>query len=199
MRAHHPKALYMVGNASGRSFDCCSWMQGSEVIDVDFGIWTVWMTEDTSSNYKEATNLVLYLKRVISSGKVKRGSELFLFTDNEVAERTYFRDSSKSSRLHMMILELRKMELDGELIIHFIWILGMRMIAQGTDGVSCADLSSGVMGDQDFLKYLPLDETAIERQEGLAAELLSWPGKPGWKVASVEDWFDAVFTSPNEG
>ena len=97
-----------------------------------------------------------------------------------------------------MILELRKMELDEELIIHFISISGKRMIAQGTDGVSRADLSSGVMGGEDFLKYLPLDETAIERQKGLSEELLSRPGKKRWKVATTEDWFDAVFTSPNE-
>ena len=58
------------------------------------------MTEDTSSNHKEATNLVMYLKRLLLAGVVKRGSELFLFTDNEVAERTYFRGSSQSSRLH---------------------------------------------------------------------------------------------------
>ena len=91
---------------------------------VDFGVWTLWMTEDTSSNYKEETNLVLYLKRLLRTGTVKQGSELYLFTDNEVAERTYFCGSSQSSRLHEMILELRKMELDGDLIIHFIWILG---------------------------------------------------------------------------
>ena len=91
------------------------------------------------------------------------------------------------------------MELDGELIIHFIWISGKRMIAQGTDGVSRADLSSGVMGGQDFLEYLPLNETTIERQKGLLEELLSWPGKKEWKVATTEDWFDAVFTYPNEG
>ena len=179
--ARHQKSFYMVGNASGRSFGCCSWLQGSEVIDVDFGTWTLWITKDTLSNYKEATNLVLYLKRSIRSGKVKLGSELFLFRDNKVAECTYFCCSSKSSRLHTMILELQKMELDGELIIHFIWISGKRMIAQSTDGVSQADLSSGVMRGQDFLKYLPLDETAIKRQKGLLEELLSWPGKKGWK------------------
>ena len=60
-----------------------------------------------------------------------------------------------------MILELQKMELDGELIIHFIWISRKHMIAQGTDGVSRADLSSGVMGGQTFLKYLTLDENCI--------------------------------------
>ena len=78
-----------------------------------------------------------------------------------------------------MILELQKFELDGEIIIHFIWISGKRMISQGTDEVSGADLSSGVMGGQDFLKYLPLDETAIERQKGLSEELLLWLGKKG--------------------
>ena len=120
---------------------------------------------------------MIYLKRSICAGVVKRGSELFLFTDNEVTECTYFRGSSQSSRLHQMILELWKMELDGELIIHFIWILGKRMIAQGTDGVSQANLSSGVMGGQDFLKYFPFDKTALERQQGLTKNLLSWVGK----------------------
>ena len=104
------------------------------------------MTEDTSSNYKEATNLVLYLKRLLCTRTIRRGSELFFFTNNEVAERIYFRGSSQSCLLHEMILDLHKMELGGELIIHFIWISGKRMIAQGTDGVSRADLSSGVMG-----------------------------------------------------
>ena len=51
---------------------------------MDFGVRTLWMTEDTSSNYKEATNLVLYLIRLFCA----------------------------SSRLHEMILDLRKIELE---------------------------------------------------------------------------------------
>ena len=73
---------------------------------------------------------------------------MYLITDNEVVKRTYFRGLSQSFQLHEMILELRKMELDGDLIIHFIWISEKQMIAQGTDGVSRANLSSGVMGDK---------------------------------------------------
>ena len=57
--ARHLDALYLLGDTSGRSFRCCFWFQGSEVINVDLGVWTLWMTEDMSSNYKEATNLVL--------------------------------------------------------------------------------------------------------------------------------------------
>jgi hypothetical protein len=44
-----------------------------------------------------------------------------------------------------MILELRKMEMEGQFIIHLIWIAGKRMIAQGSDGLSRGDFSSGVM------------------------------------------------------
>ena len=50
LRARHPKALYMVGDTSGRSFGCCSWLQGSEVININFRTWTLWMTKDMSSN-----------------------------------------------------------------------------------------------------------------------------------------------------
>ena len=133
--------------------------------------------------------MMMYLKRLLRTGVVKRVSELFLFTANEVAERTYFRGSSLSSRLHQMTLELWKIELDGELIIRFIWILGKRMISQGTDGVSWADLLSVEIGGQNFLKYLPLDETAFEKQQGLTKNLLSWVDK-GLQVATTEDWFD---------
>jgi hypothetical protein len=55
------------------------------------------------------------------------------------------------------------MKMEGELIIHFVWTAGKRMIAQGTDGLSRGELSSGVMAGEDFLKYLPLNETTFER------------------------------------
>jgi len=45
-----------------------------------------------------------------------------------------------------MIVELRKLEMNGNLFIHFILISGRRMLAQGTNGVSRADLFSGVIG-----------------------------------------------------
>ena len=65
-----------------------------------------------------------------------------------------------------MIVGLRKLEMNGDLIIHFISISisGKRTIAQGTDGLSRADLSSGVMSGQKFLIYLPTNKIAFERQ-----------------------------------
>jgi hypothetical protein len=103
---------------------------------------------------------------MIASGELEKGAEVFVFTDNAVAESTYFKGSSKNSKLHQLILGLIKMEMEGELIIHFVWIAGKSMIAQGTDG-----LSSRVMAGEDFLKFLPLNETAFEREPRLESQV----------------------------
>ena len=108
------------------------------------------MTAETSSNYKETINLVFHLKRLVASGKIEQRSEIFLFTDNEVAESIYFRGTSHLSQLHKIILELRKIEMRGDLVVHFIWISEKQMINQGTDGLSQADVSSRVMGGLNF-------------------------------------------------
>ena len=121
-----------------------------------------------------------------------------LFTDNEVAEQTYFRGLSHSSRLHEIIMESQKMETNRKLIIQFTWILGKRMLAKDKDRVFKVDLSSGVMAGKRFLKYLPLNKTTLERQEGLKGNFLLWVVK-GWKVTTTENWFDKVFVSLNTG
>jgi hypothetical protein len=99
--------------------------------------------------------LIIRAKALIREGKLKPGSELFVFTDNSMAERTYYKGSLSSPKLHQMILELRKMEMSGKFIIHFIWILGKRMIAQGSDGLSRGDFSSGVMSEWSALPQTP--------------------------------------------
>jgi hypothetical protein len=115
--------------------------------------------------------LIIRAKALIQEGKLKPGLELFVFTDNSVAERTHHKGSSSSPKLHQMILELRKMEMSGQFIIHFIWIAGKRIIAQGSDRLSRGDFSSGVMSGQHFLKHLTLDEGAFDRQNELKSKL----------------------------
>jgi hypothetical protein len=95
-----------------------------------------------------------------------------------------------------MVLELRKMKMSGQFIIHFIWISGKRMISQGSDGLSRGDFSSGVMSGQHFLKHLPLDESAFDRQKELKNKLMACLPGNDWKVASTEDWFYQVFQEP---
>ena len=136
IRALNDKAVYIVGDASGRGFGACCWVQDSKVVDVNFGRWTFDVTENRSSNFRESANLVTSLKDFISTGKIARGSEVFICTDNGVAESTYFKGSSSSSQLHDLIVELRKLEMAGDLIVHCIWMSGKRMIDQGTDELS---------------------------------------------------------------
>jgi len=90
-----------------------------------------------------------------------------------------------------MVLELRKLEMEGALKIHYVWFSGKRIIWQGTDGLS------RVAGDK-CLKYIQLNETALEREPELEATLLSWlPGE--WRVATKEDWFHGAFNAPDVG
>ena len=198
IRAAHDRALYIVGDASGEGFGSCVWRQGDEVIDTEFGRWTGAVTEEKSSNFREAANLVIRLRRLIDADEISRGTEVFICTDNAVAESTYFKGSSKSSPLHNLIVELKRLEMEGWLIIHFIWIPGTRMIAHGTDGLSRGDTSSGVMGGTEFLSLLPLNESALDRQPTVKSDVLSWMNCPSeWTFATTEDWFGSVFDEPN--
>ena len=160
-------------------------------------MWSGHIRKDTSSNYKEATNLVQRVRTLLEEGTIPKGSELWVFTDNTTAERCYYRGSSKSKELHFIILELRAMEMEGSLIIHFVWIPGTRMIAQGSDALSRGDLSSGVMAGKSFLELLPLNLTAWERRPGLKAEIASWLPGTSWRFTEIKDWFHEVYLDPD--
>ena len=90
-------------------------------------------------------------------------TEVFMCTDNSTAESAYYKGSSSSKILHELILRLHKLVLDYCLIIHFIHILGKRMIAQGTDGCSRGVLMEGVMAGKDMLSFIDLNKSAVER------------------------------------
>jgi len=126
-------------------------MQDGEVVDAQFGNWKWEVTENESSNFRESANLVNSLRSYLKSGKIEQGSKVFICTDNAVAESTYFKGSSKSLKLHDLIVDLRRLDMEGDLIVHFLWISGRRMIQKGTDGLSRGDFSSGVMQGKDFL------------------------------------------------
>ena len=144
------------------------------MVDAQFGNWKWEVIENESSNFRESANLVNSLRSYLKSGRIEQGSEVFICTDNAVTESTYFKGSSKSSKLHDLIVDLRRLEMEGDLIVHFLWISGRRMIKQGTDGLSRGDFSSGVMQGRDFLQFLPFNESVLERQENLKNVIKSW-------------------------
>jgi hypothetical protein len=52
------------------------------------------------------------------------------------------------------------------------------------------------MAGADFLKFLPLNETALERQPHLKSMIRGWLSDD-WKFATMQDWFHEVFKDPN--
>eukprot|EP00536_Pseudo-nitzschia_multiseries_P016911 jgi/Psemu1/48344/gm1.48344_g len=103
-----------------------------EMIHAEFGAWSEKVSNKSSSNFREAANLVELLKHKVGSGTIPRGSEVFLFMVNLMVESTMYKGSSSSELLHNMILELQKM--------------------QGTDSLSRGDFTSSVMAGEAFLK-----------------------------------------------
>ncbi len=70
--------------------------------------------------------------------------------------------NSSSHTLFELVLWLRKLEMQGDLIIHVIHVAGTRMEAEDADGASRGDLSTGVMGGENILCYAPLHLSATE-------------------------------------
>jgi hypothetical protein len=123
-------------------------------------------------------------------GKVIRGTELFIFTDNFVTESVFNKGAATSPYLHGLVERLKMLQLYGGLFIHMIWIAGTRMIEQGTDGLSRGDFNSGVLIGKDFLSMIPLNRGALE----MSPKLDDWireslPGRWPWMALDPEGWF----------
>ena len=86
----------------------------------------------------------------------------FLFTDNSTSESCFYGGSSKSPKLHALVVRLRRLEIDYGMIIHLIYVSGKRMITQGTNGCSRGSLMEEVMVGEDILNVLNLGKDAVE-------------------------------------
>jgi hypothetical protein len=180
-------AYYGFGDASGAGFGAT--LQIGDAIYYEYGQWTSEVTETESSNWRELNNLVEALEGACRRHQLS-GCELFLFTDNSTAENAFWKGTSTSPKLFALVLRLRKLEMDHDLILHVIHVSGLRMIAQGTDGLSRADHSEGVMkGTQRMEEFMPLHLDPLERSPALR-ELLAEVVRPiGGMFLTPEGWF----------
>jgi hypothetical protein len=184
---------YLFGDASGGVFGTSLWTKGSGMVDLTYGTWRSEMSKE-SSNFREFANFVWRVEQLMRDGKLKPGTELFMFTDNFVTECIWHKGIAKSRLLHGLVQRLRKLEITGQLIIHMVWVAGTRMIKQGTDGLSRGDLFTGVMAGKAFLEFVPISKGALEQ----SPELEEWireafPRKESWNVLSKEGWFEKRF------
>jgi hypothetical protein len=79
--------------------------------------------------------------------------------------------------------------MSGRICIQMVHIPGIRMIAQGTDGLSRGDFTEGVMAGQNMLLHVPVHCTALERQPSIYDWLSQWI--PGGRLTTLDpvEWF----------
>jgi hypothetical protein len=120
--------FYGFGDASGSSFGA-SFQIGDKIdkIDVEYGQWCTKITEVESSSWREANNLIEHLERIVKKHKL-RGVEIFLFTDNMTAEAAFWKGHSKLRKLFEIVLRLKKLEMEYDILLHVINVSGKRMI-----------------------------------------------------------------------
>jgi len=145
---------YGFGDASGVGYGSSIYLEGRGIL-WETGLWDWSIKEESSSNYKELKNIVDTLHKYVQDGFLQH-MEIWMLTDNLVAESAYFCGTSKSRQLFELVLRLRKLEMAAECRIFLVHVAGTRMIAQGADGLSRGDQNAGVMSGVDMLEYVPL-------------------------------------------
>ena len=148
---------YGFGDASGSGFGS-TFSNPGEIL-YRHGVWGS-DDEGMSSNWRELTNLVESLE--LEACKLRlQGCEVFLFTDNTMAEAAFFRGTSSSERLFGLVLRLRKLKVEEKCLLHLVHVSGTRMIGQGSDGLSRGNLTEGVMMGQSMISHVPLGLSAL--------------------------------------
>ena len=188
---------YLVGDASGAGFGDTHWNPKDKELKATVGKWSTSVRTSSSSNWRELANLVGQLESLIKSGEITNGHEIWIFSDNMVAEANFYKGASKASkRLHHLIQKLRNLEMEFSLFVHVVWISGKRMIAQGTDGLSRGDFTTGVLIGKPFLSFVPINKSAMD----MCAQLRPWLNEV-FKESSIKwqsyvDWFDFYHFDP---
>jgi hypothetical protein len=116
--------------------------------------------------------------------------ELFLFTDNSVAEAAFHKGTSSSKVLFHLILCLQLLQFHKELHLHVIHIAGTCMQLQGTDGLSRGLLDAGVLVGNNMLSYIPIHLSAVARSSTVQAWVNSWTGHETFSLLQAYDWFN---------
>ena len=183
------KIQLVFGDASGTGFGS-TWETNNGTIRYRYGLWGEGMA-DSSSNLRELLNLVDTLEKMEEEGELE-GTEIYVFTDNSTAELAFFKGTSKSVKLHDLVLRLRLLEGSAGCRIHFVHVSGKRMIAQGADGLSRGNLTEGVMGEWSMGDFVPLHLGALERSKELEGWIRSWcdSSKHKAEVLKPEGWFE---------
>jgi hypothetical protein len=176
--------VYGFGDASGKGFGSTFTVPNG--ISYRIGVWGPDET-DESSNWKEFQNVVESLEEEAESGRLDN-SQVYFCTDNSTVESALHKGSSTSRKLLSLVIRVKLLETQRGIRIFVSHVSGLRMIAEGGDGVSRGSLNEGVMAGDTMLSFIPWHKSAIEVSPTLLAWLRSWAG-PSLDPLSPFDWF----------
>ena len=165
------EVCYVFGDASSAGFGSSD-LKSDGSIGFCFGIWGI-KGKGSTSNYQELQNLVEILQAMGLKDELK-GKEVFIFTDNLVAESIASKGTSSSNLLFELVVRLYKLEMQFLCKIQVVHVAGTCMIQQGTDGLSRGDMFEGVMKGASMLSFVPLHKTAIEWSPKLIDWIFGW-------------------------
>lgn len=185
------RVLYGFGDASKSAFGATIQIEGR--IQYEYGQWSSEIVETKSSNWRELSNLVFSLCGLAEDGTL-RGYELFMFTDNTTAEAAFWKGTSASPLLFELVLRLKRLEMDHDIILHVIHVSGKRMIAQGTDGLSRADHTQGVMQGRPIEDFIPLHLDPFAREPTLKNWVMGITKGLSIQILSPEGWYTTGHT-----
>jgi hypothetical protein len=106
--------------------------------EFEFRQWPCSIASEMSSNWRELNNFVELLEWLGREGTLT-GWEIFLCSNNSVAEGAHSNGHSSSPALDTLTLRLYILELIYQCILHLLHVSGLHMIEQGGDGLSRGD------------------------------------------------------------
>jgi hypothetical protein len=124
------------GSGSGGTFECVD--SGKGVLPkMEAWMWA-WngSIHNFTSNLRELRKVVESLKREEVVFNKLRGRMVFYFTENEVTYNVCKKGSSKTLSLHLLVQQLKDLELALGCRLESIHVPGTTMITHGTDGLS---------------------------------------------------------------
>ena len=158
---------------------------------VDYGLWKTDITTKSTSNQRELANTVRIVENLDDAGDIDEGTEFWIFTDNFFTESCFEKGGGgiKSQPILDLVLRLNEIQMKGKAFIHVVWVSGKRMIAQGTDGLSRGDLTTGVMRGMPMLEFVPLHKSVLDRRSGsILAFVNTISGGEEFTRLTPEDW-----------
>jgi hypothetical protein len=189
-------AFYGFGDASGKGFGHALEING--ITYSEYGTWNSGL-EGKHSNYKELRNLVNSVTNAYSAGLLNN-SELFLFTDNFVAECAFYNGGSNVNKdLNELVFTLWDLQMKGNFTLHMYHVAGTRMIECGIDGLSRGDKLEGIAKGDKMTSFIPIHLSPMERSPKLLDWVKSWwdEGYGDLKVMEPSHWFSDSMNGGN--